>query len=89
MAQEVLNALQEPISSSSKGVAHASITAPSMPRARVPALRANKVRRGEYYGHVPVRNAGGADQAAIERRVENVASRAEFTQPERHLVSME
>jgi hypothetical protein len=48
-----------------------------------------QVRRGEYYGRVLVRDAAGADREALERRVQNVASRAEFTQPERRLISIE
>jgi hypothetical protein len=48
-----------------------------------------QVRCGEYYGRVLVRDAFGADAQAIERRVQNVASHAEFTQPERRVVSLE
>jgi NMD protein affecting ribosome stability and mRNA decay len=49
-----------------------------------------QMRRGEYFGRVVVRGAyATANQAAIRRRIANVASRARFTQPERRVVSTE
>ena len=53
-----------------------------------PACR--QARGGEYWGRVIVRGAfAPANQAAIRQRIENVAARAESTQPERRLVSVE
>jgi NMD protein affecting ribosome stability and mRNA decay len=49
-----------------------------------------QTRGGEYFGRVVVRGAYAvANQAAIRRRIANVASRARFTQPERRVVSTE
>jgi NMD protein affecting ribosome stability and mRNA decay len=46
--------------------------------------------REEYLGRVLIRGARAAgNEAAIRRRIRNVAARAEFTQPERRLVSVE
>jgi NMD protein affecting ribosome stability and mRNA decay len=46
--------------------------------------------RGEYYGRVLVRGGFvGANEEAIRRRIENVAARAGFTQPQRRLVSVD
>jgi hypothetical protein len=98
VAQKHGNALQEPMICERCGAVFVrkawrrgdvSITTPSMPPAGVPALSCEQVGRGEYYGRVLVRDAAGADREAIGRRIQNVASRAEFTQPERRLVSME
>jgi len=53
-----------------------------------PACR--QVSRGEGFGRVVL--SGGylaANEAAIRRRIANVAERAAFTQPERRLVSIE
>jgi len=49
----------------------------------------DQVQHGEYFGRVLVHNPPEADRKAIESRVRNVARRAEFTQPERRIVSME
>ncbi|MFI5366852.1 MAG: hypothetical protein ACHQ4J_14650 [Candidatus Binatia bacterium] len=49
-----------------------------------------QTRGGEYFGRVVIRGAYAvANQAAIRRRIANVASRARFTQPERRVVSTE
>ncbi len=49
-----------------------------------------QTRSGEYFGRVVIRGAYAAvNQAAIRRRIANVASRARFTQPERRIVSAE
>ena len=49
-----------------------------------------QTRSGEYFGRVVIRGAyAAANQAAIRRRIANVASRARFTQPERRVVSAE
>lgn len=49
-----------------------------------------QTRGGEYWGRVIVRGAFAlANEAAIRQRIENVAARAEATQPERQLVSIE
>lgn len=49
-----------------------------------------QVREGEYYGRVVIRGAyAAANEAEIRRRIENVAERAQFTQPERRVVSAE
>ena len=53
-----------------------------------PACR--QVKEGEYYGSVTIRGRLALEQSdAIRRRVENVAARARYTQPERRLVSFE
>jgi hypothetical protein len=53
-----------------------------------PACR--QVDRAEYFGRVLIRGTFvAANEDAIRRRVRNVAARAEFTQPERRLVSLE
>ena len=57
--------------------------------ARWGALHANKSVAESTTGACSSGNAAGADREALERRVQNVASRAEFTQPERRLISME
>jgi NMD protein affecting ribosome stability and mRNA decay len=49
-----------------------------------------QIETGEYFGRVLI--PGGAaieDQEAIRRRIENVGRRAQFTQPERRLISVE
>jgi hypothetical protein len=52
-----------------------------------PACR--QVGRGEFYGCVVARGRTAANnEAAIARRVANVAARAQFTQPERRVVEM-
>lgn len=49
-----------------------------------------QTRGGEYWGRVIVRGAfAAANEAAIRERIQNVAERAEYTQPERRLVSTE
>jgi ribosome-associated translation inhibitor RaiA len=49
-----------------------------------------QVEVGEYYGRVRVRGARALrDEATLRRRIRNVAARAEFTQPERRIVSIE
>jgi NMD protein affecting ribosome stability and mRNA decay len=49
-----------------------------------------QVRREEYLGRVLVRGPyAAAHESAIRRRIENVARRAERTQPERRIVSIE
>ncbi len=49
-----------------------------------------QVREGEYYGRVVIRGAyAAANEAEIRRRIRNVAERAQFTQPERRVVSAE
>ena len=45
--------------------------------------------REEYFGRVLIRDAAAADEDAIRRRIQNVAARAGFTQPERKVVSIE
>jgi NMD protein affecting ribosome stability and mRNA decay len=45
--------------------------------------------REEYFGRVLIRDAAAADEDAIRRRIQNVAARAGFTQPERRVVSVE
>jgi hypothetical protein len=46
--------------------------------------------RQEYFGRVIIRGAYAlANEAAVCRRIRNVAARAEFSQPERRLVSIE
>jgi NMD protein affecting ribosome stability and mRNA decay len=45
--------------------------------------------REEYFGRVLIRDAAAADEDAIRRRIQNVAARAAFTQPERRVVSVE
>jgi NMD protein affecting ribosome stability and mRNA decay len=50
----------------------------------------NQIDSKEYCGRVLARGAGvAAKEAAIHKRVNNVASRAEHTQPEHRLVSIE
>jgi NMD protein affecting ribosome stability and mRNA decay len=44
--------------------------------------------REEYFGRVLIRG-GATDEAALRRRIQNVAARAGFTQPERQVVSVE
>ena len=47
-------------------------------------------RSGEYWGRVVIRGAfAAANQEAIRHRIENVAKHAQFTQPERRVVSAE
>jgi hypothetical protein len=54
--------------------------------ARCPACK--QVRAGEYWGRVVVRGDFAiANELAIRRRIKNVVARAQFTQPERRLVS--
>jgi ribosome-associated translation inhibitor RaiA len=49
-----------------------------------------QVEAGEYYGRVTVRGARALrDEAALRRRIRNVAARAGFTQPERRIVSID
>jgi len=43
----------------------------------------------EYLGRIRVEGDGLADETALRRRIRNVAARAEFTQPERRVVSIE
>jgi NMD protein affecting ribosome stability and mRNA decay len=45
--------------------------------------------REEYFGRVLIRGGAAADEDAIRRRIQNVAARAGFTQPERQIVSVE
>jgi NMD protein affecting ribosome stability and mRNA decay len=45
--------------------------------------------RKEYFGRVLIRDAAAANEDAIRRRIQNVATRAGFTQPERQIVSIE
>ena len=45
--------------------------------------------REEYFGRVLIRSGAAADEDAIRRRIQNVATRAGFTQPERQIVSVE
>ena len=53
-----------------------------------PACR--QTRRGEGFGRIVLSGSYvGAHADAIRRRIENVAARAAFTQPERRLVSIE
>lgn len=48
-----------------------------------------QVREGEYFGRVLIRGAyAEANEAVIRRRIKNVADRAEFTQPEHRVVSI-
>lgn len=48
-----------------------------------------QVSAGEYFGRVVLRGAYvGANETAIRRRIDNVAARAGFTQPQRRLVSV-
>ena len=49
-----------------------------------------QVRVGEYFGRVVLRGAFvAANEEAIRHRIQNVAARAEFTQPQRRVVSVE
>lgn len=53
-----------------------------------PACR--QVREGEYYGKVIIRGeAAERDEAAIRRRLEHIAERAQWTQPLRRIISVE
>ncbi len=45
--------------------------------------------REEYFGRILIRGGAVADDDAIRRRIQNVATRAGFTQPERKIVSVE
>jgi NMD protein affecting ribosome stability and mRNA decay len=45
--------------------------------------------REEYFGRVLIPGAAVADDDDIRRRIQNVAARAAFTQPERQVVSVE
>ena len=45
--------------------------------------------REEYFGRVLIRGGAAADEDPIRRRIQNVAARAGFTQPERQIVSVE
>jgi NMD protein affecting ribosome stability and mRNA decay len=45
--------------------------------------------REEYFGRVLIRGSTVAGEDAIRRRIQNVAARAAFTQPERKIVSVE
>lgn len=48
-----------------------------------------QVAGGEYFGRVVIRGAyASANEAAIRQRIENVAARAGFTQPQRRLVAV-
>ncbi len=48
-----------------------------------------QVASGEYFGRIRLRGAYvTANEAAIRRRIDNVAGRAAFTQPQRRLVSV-
>ncbi len=43
----------------------------------------------EYFGRILIRRGATVDEDAIRRRIQNVAARAAFTQPERRVVSVE
>jgi NMD protein affecting ribosome stability and mRNA decay len=43
----------------------------------------------EYFGRILIRGGATVDEDAIRRRIQNVAARAAFTQPERRVVSVE
>ena len=48
-----------------------------------------QTRTGEYYGRVVIRGAyAAANSRAIRQRIENVAGRARFTQPQRRVVEI-
>jgi hypothetical protein len=47
-----------------------------------------RVSRGEFFGLVRIEGGGGVDDDAVLRRVENVAERARFNQPERRIVEV-
>ncbi len=47
-----------------------------------------QIARGEFYGLVRIDGSSGLDEDAILKRVENVAERAGFTQPERRIVEI-
>ena len=68
---------------------HHKVTAALLERAawrQCPACK--QTRGGEYWGRVIVRGAFAvANEAAIRQRIQNVVARAQFTQPERRLVS--
>jgi len=50
----------------------------------------HQVQSGEYYGSVTIRGARAIrEEDAIRRRIDNVGARAQYTQPERRLVSIE
>ncbi|MDX2169944.1 MAG: NMD3-related protein [Deltaproteobacteria bacterium] len=55
---------------------------------RCPAC--TQMRGGEYWGRVVLRGAfSAADATAVRRRIDNVAARAEYTQPQRRVLSVE
>jgi NMD protein affecting ribosome stability and mRNA decay len=48
-----------------------------------------QVESGEYFGRLVIRGAYlAANEDAIRQRIQNVAARAEFTQPQRRIVSI-
>jgi NMD protein affecting ribosome stability and mRNA decay len=54
---------------------------------RCPACE--QMRGGEYWGRVLLRGAfSAADQTAVRQRIDNVAARAEYTQPQRRVLSV-
>ncbi len=58
--------------------------------ARTTCPACQQVRRGEAFGKVVLRGSyTRVHEDAIRRRIENVAKRAVFTQPERQIVSVE
>ena len=49
-----------------------------------------QVQSGEYYGSVTIHGARALqEEDAIRRRIDNVGARAQYTQPERRIVSVE
>ena len=68
---------------------HHKVTTALLERAawgQCPACK--QIRGGEYWGRVVVRGAFAvANEAAIRQRIHNVVAHAQFTQPERRLVS--
>ena len=53
-----------------------------------PACR--QAREGEYFGRLTLRGAFATEhEAEIRRRIKNIEARAQFTQPERRVVSIE
>lgn len=53
-----------------------------------PACR--QVREGEYHGLLLIHRAeGGPDEETLRRRMENVAARAQWTQPQRRILGIE
>lgn len=53
-----------------------------------PACR--QAREGEYFGRLTLRGAFATEhEAEIRRRIKNIEARAQFTQPERRVVSVE